>query len=72
MFKFFSSIASIFTTVVNFIINLVQLLLGLIGLIVDAFGFLVRIVAELPPFLLPFALGFVSLAILFQVINKGS
>ena len=72
MFKFFSSIASIFTTIVDFVVNLVQMLLGLISLIVNAFAFLVRIVAELPPFLLPFALGFVSLAILFQVINKGS
>lgn len=72
MFKFFESIANIFKTVVDFVINLFQMLLGLIELIVNGFGFLVRVINELPPFLIPFALGFICLAILFQILNKGS
>lgn len=72
MFQFFESVANIFKTVVNFIVDLVQMLFNLIGLIVKGFGFLTRVVAELPPFLIPFAMGFVALAILYQVLNKGS
>ncbi len=72
MFQFFESVANIFKTAVNFIVDLVQMLFNLIGLIVKGFGFLTRVVAELPPFLIPFAMGFVVLAILYQVLNKGS
>ena len=72
MFQFFESVANILKTVVNFIVDLVQMLFNLIGLIVKGFGFLTRVVAELPPFLIPFAMGFVALAILYQVLNKGS
>ena len=72
MFKFFESIANIFKTVVDFVINLFQMLLGLVELIVKGFGFLVRVINELPPFLIPFALGYICLAILFQILNKGS
>lgn len=72
MFQFFASVANIFKTAVNFIVDLFQMLLNLVGLIVKGFGFLTRIVAELPPFLIPFAMGFVALAILYQVLNKGS
>ena len=72
MFQFFESIANIFKTVVNFVVDLVQMLVNLILLIVKGFGFLTRVIAELPPFLIPFALGFIALAILYQVLNKGS
>lgn len=72
MFQFFESVANIFKTAVNFIVDLVQMLFNLIGLIVKGFGFLTRVVAELPPFLIPFAMGFIALAILYQVLNKGS
>ena len=72
MFQFFESIANIFKTVVKFVVDLVQMLVNLILLIVKGFGFLTRVVAELPPFLIPFAMGFVALAILYQVLNKGS
>lgn len=71
MFSFFDSVANVFTTVVDFIIGLFSMLFGLVQMIVKAFAFLVSVINCLPPFLIPFALAFICIAILFQVLNKG-
>ena len=72
MFEFFDSIANIFKTVVDYIVDFFTLLLNLVKLVFKAQIFLIEIVGHLPPFLLGFFLVFVSLAILFQILNKGS
>lgn len=72
MFEFFNSVANIFKTVVDFVVGLFSLLLNLVKLIFKAQVFLIEIIGHLPPFLLGFFLVFISLAILFQILNKGS
>lgn len=72
MFSFFESISGFITTFVDFIVNLFSMMLGFLKLIVNAFGFIIRVINLLPPFLIPFALAFICIAILFQILNKGS
>lgn len=72
MFKFFESVAGIFGTVVDYVVGLFEMLLNLVKLIFKAQTFLIDIITSLPPFLLPFALVMIALAILFQILNKGS
>lgn len=72
MFKFFESVANIFTTAVNFIVSLFQMLIDLVKLIFKAQVFLIKVIGYLPPFVVAFALAFIALAILFQILNKGS
>lgn len=72
MFKFFDSIAGIFTTAVNYIVGFFKLLVSLVVLIFKAQVFLVSVIASLPPFLVVFATVIVSLAIFYQILNKGS
>lgn len=72
MFQFFDSVAGIFGTVVDYIVSLFQILLSLVLLIFKAQRFLLDIITSLPPFLLVFAVVFISLAILFQILNKGA
>ena len=72
MFQFFEAIGHIFTTAVDFVVGLFAMLLSLVKLIFNVQLFLFEVVSHLPPFLIVFALGFISLAILFQVLNKGS
>ncbi len=72
MFQFFDAVGNVFKTVVDFIVSLFELLLNLVKLILKAQVFLIGIVGNLPPFLVVFFLVFVSLAILFQILNKGA
>ena len=72
MFKFFESVAGILGTVVDYVVGLFDMVLNLVKLIFKAQTFLIDIITSLPPFLLPFALVMIALAILFQILNKGS
>lgn len=72
MFQFFDSVGNIFKTVVDYVVELFTLLLNLVKLILKAQVFLIQVISHLPPFLVAFFLVFVSLAILFQILNKGS
>lgn len=72
MFKFFESVAGIFKTAVDYLVGLFELLLNLMKLVLKAQAFLIQVVGRLPPFLVVFFIVFVSLAILFQILNKGS
>lgn len=72
MFSFFESLAGIFGTVVDYIVGIFEMLLNLIKLIFKAQTFLIEVIASLPPFLLPFGLIMIALAILYQILNKGS
>lgn len=72
MFKFFESIANIFTTAVDYIIGLFGMLINLVKFVFKAQTFLVKVIASFPPFLVVFAMVIISLAILFQLLNKGS
>lgn len=72
MFQFFESIGNFIKTIVDYVVDLFQLLLNLVKLIFKAQAFLIEVIQSLPPFLIVFFLVFVSLAILFQILNKGS
>lgn len=72
MFKFFDSVGNIFSTVVDFVIGTFKMLLNLVKLIFRAQAFLIEVIGHLPPFLVVFMLVTVSVAILFQILNKGS
>lgn len=72
MFNFFESIAGFIGTIVEYVVGLFEMMLNLIKLIFKAQTFLLDIVTSLPPFLLPFALITVAIAILYQILNKGS
>ena len=72
MFAFFDAVGNVFKTVVDYVVSLFELLLNLVKLIFRAQVFLLGVIQNLPPFLVVFFLVFVSLAILFQILNKGS
>lgn len=72
MFNFFKSISSFISLGVRYLVGLIELLVNLVKLIFKAQAFLLDVVTSLPPFMLAFAVVFISLAILFQILNKGS
>lgn len=72
MFAFFSAVASFITTAVNFIFNMFMLLIELITSMIRAVTWLFACIAYLPPFMTAFVLVPISLAIIFQLLNKGS
>lgn len=72
MFKFFESIAAIFSTIVNFVIGLFEMIAHLIGIIVKGTLFLFALFPNLPPFCMGFLTVTIAIAILIQLLNKGS
>lgn len=72
MFGFFDGILSFITTVVNFIVNLVEIIVFILLAIVRSVTWLFGCIAYLPPFLVAFVVVPVAIAIIFQVLNKGS
>lgn len=72
MFQFFSSIAGFITSIVGYVVNMFLMLVELLLSMARAVVWLFACIAYLPPFLTAFVLVPVSLAIFFQVINKGN
>lgn len=72
MFNFFESIAGIVDTVIGYVVGIFEMLVNLVIFIFKAQGFLLEVVTSLPPFMLTFAVVFISLAILYQILNKGA
>ena len=72
MFQFFSAISGFISTIVSYIVNMFVMLLVLLRSMVEGVAWIFAMIALLPPFLTMFILVPVSLAIFFQVINKGS
>lgn len=72
MFQFFASIASLIDIVVNFVVNMFQLLFTTMTSIIRAVSWLFLCIAYLPGWLTAFLLVPVALAVVFQVLNKGS
>ncbi len=72
MFTFFSSIAGFITSIVSFVINMLSLLVVVLSSMVKAVVWLYACIAYLPPFLTGFVVVPLAVAIIFQVINKGS
>nr|DAF65736.1 MAG TPA: hypothetical protein [Inoviridae sp.] len=72
MFKFFESIASAFTILVDFIINLVQMLVMVVINVGKGIAWLFTCLTYLPPWLVAFVAVPISLAVIFQILNKGS
>ena len=72
MFAFFEGIVSFVTTVVNFVVNLVEIVVFILLAIVRSVTWLFACISYLPPFLVAFVVVPVAIAIIFQVLNKGS
>ncbi len=72
MFQFFSSIAGFITSIVGYVVGMFSMLVDLLLSMAKAVVWLFACIAYLPPFLTAFVLVPVSLAIIFQVMNKGS
>ena len=61
MFQFFDAVAGFVETVVGFIVNIVR-----------SVGWLVMCLSYLPPWMVGFVVVPISLAVVFQILNKGS
>ena len=72
MFQFFESIAGFITSLVNYLVNFFDMLLVLVRSMVQGVEWLFMMIALLPPFLTMFILVPVSLAIFYQLLNRGS
>ncbi len=72
MFEFFNAVGGFVTTIVNFIVNVFEILSMVLGSMIRAVAWLFACLAYLPPFLVGFVVVPISIAIIFQVINKGS
>lgn len=72
MFQFFGAIGAFVTTIVNFVVNMFSLMIEILTSMVRAVTWLFACLAFLPPFLVGFVVVPISMAIIFQVLNKGS
>lgn len=72
MFKFFEAIAGFISTIVNFVVNLFEMLVLIITNIARSIAWLIACIFYLPPWLVAFVIVPISLAVVFQIINKGS
>lgn len=72
MFQFFGAIGAFVTTIVNFVVNMFSLMIEVLTSMVRAVTWLFACLAFLPPFLVGFVVVPISIAIIFQVLNKGS
>ena len=72
MFQFFGAIGAFITTIVNFVVNMFELLIEILTSMVRAVTWLFACLAFLPPFLVGFVVVPISIAIIFQVLNKGA
>ena len=72
MFQFFDAIGAFVTTIVNFVVNMFSLMIEILASMVRAVTWLFACLAFLPPFLVGFVVVPISIAIIFQVLNKGS
>lgn len=72
MFNFFQSIAGFISSIVGYVVNMFSLLIELLLSMIKGVAWLFGCIALLPPFLTAFVVVPVSLAIIFQVLNKGS
>lgn len=72
MFQFFGAIGAFITTIVNFVVNMFSLMIEILSSMVRAVTWLFACLAFLPPFLVGFVVVPISIAIIFQVLNKGS
>ena len=72
MFQFFGAIGAFVTTIVNFVVNMFSLMIEILSSMVRAVTWLFACLAFLPPFLVGFVVVPISIAIIFQVLNKGS
>lgn len=71
MFKFFDAVLAFVITIVNFVINMFSLLITIVTNIARAVSWLFVCIGYLPPWLTGFVIVPVSLAVIFQVLNKG-
>ena len=72
MFQFFGAISAFVITIVNFVVNMFSLMIEILTSMVRAVTWLFACLAFLPPFLVGFVVVPISIAIIFQVLNKGS
>lgn len=72
MFQFFGVVGAFVTTIVNFVVNMFSLMIEILTSMVRAVTWLFACLAFLPPFLVGFVVVPISIAIIFQVLNKGS
>lgn len=72
MFQFFDAVAGFVETVVGFIVNMIATLVLVIVNIVRSVGWLVMCLSYLPPWMVGFVVVPISLAVVFQILNKGS
>lgn len=72
MFQFFGAIGAFVTTIVNFVVNMFSLMIEILTSMIRAVTWLFACLAFLPPFLVGFVVVPISIAIIFQVLNKGS
>ena len=72
MFQFFGAIGAFVNTIVNFVVNMFSLMIEILTSMVRAVTWLFACLAFLPPFLVGFVVVPISIAIIFQVLNKGS
>lgn len=71
MFAFFDAVAAFAETIVNFVVNMFQLLITTFTNIIRAVAWLFVCIGYLPGWLTAFIIVPVSLAVIFQVLNKG-
>ena len=71
MFSFFEGIAAFISTIVNFVVNMFGLLVEILLSMVRVVTWLFACLASLPPWLVGFVVVPVSIAVIFQILNKG-
>lgn len=72
MFKFFEGIVAFLITAINFIINLFEMVVQVVVNVGRGIAWLFACLSYLPSWLVAFLAVPVALAVIFQIINKGS
>ena len=72
MFEFFNSIIDWIQVLVNYLVSFFKFLITFITMIPKGLGWLVLMFGYLPAFVSAFAVTFVVISIVLQIMNKGS
>ena len=72
MFAFFDTIINLISSVITFLSNSIKMIVQLFGMTVQGVLYLQSVSAYLPPFVLPFILSIILIAVIKFILSLGS
>lgn len=70
MFDFFDFITELANTIIQFFLNFFEMLQFVVTFIAQGFAYTIRIIAYLPPWVMPFVLAVIGFSVVMFIINR--